>query len=678
MNRLIIGIYCCLTVQSAWAQHFFVPDSLLRPPFDSSKVIKLSDLSQNFVFNGQFEKADTYLRAATEINKKVRSKFCEADIIAHYGLLYLNRNNTPKAVEYYLKAHELFDRHRFYKGAFLSLHKIGYAYFKEHEFSQAEKYYQKTYQYFQVHDGQLPKIFLAYAFQNFASLEGKRKNHLQSLSYLEKSLAILKNEQDDEAYFSGLYNYALKLAHLKRIDEAAVRFQEIAQYADRVKDDYLKMYVRKGLCELYLIQNQPDAAIQAAREGMALAENQSEQKEHQKDFHQFLSRAYEQKKDFSPALEHYRSAVALNDSVRDNEKKKAIAKIEAEYEIKKMRETNSINALTQQRIAETRQRLQEEKAQHLAALNVEKEKQLAGISAQAEIEKTRSVAEISTKYATNQKEAQIKQLNQANLNKTRQMQWLTGGVGLLTLLLGGMIFLYQKVQKQNVILAAQRNQLTFQNRTISEQSNKLELMMKELHHRVKNNLQIVSSLLNLQTYNVEDPKTVLAIKESRQRIEAMSLIHQRLYQKDPLTTIDMKEYLSILVESLMRSYGYDSAHFDLQLDIREKELDVELAMPIGLIVNELVTNSLKYAYHDTPHPSLQVSLMNNNGLVLDVRDNGPGIDLAIWQSRKGSFGKKLIKSLSEQLEGEAQVKNQNGAWYHLHIPHKRLKSIIQS
>ncbi|AEI48506.1 tetratricopeptide repeat-containing sensor histidine kinase [Runella slithyformis] len=673
MNRILIWACISLPVSLLQAQNITVPDSLLRLPYDSLKVRRLSDLAQDFIYSGNFDKARAYLKAADKMNKTVRSVFCDADLVSRYGLFYLHQHDTPKAIEHYLRAYELFERHHFLRGAFLNLQRVGFAYFNEHEYDQAEKYYKKTHQFYLDHTEKLPKIFLAYIFESFAALEGKRNNHALALTFNEKAVQILKKENDEDAYHSGLYNYALKLAHLKRADEAEGYFQEITQYTKKKKDIYLEMYVQKGLAEVYLVKHQPDEAIRVAMHGITLSKSQSEQKEHQKDFHQFLSRAYEQKNDFEKALKYYQSAVALNDSVRDNDKKKAIAKIEAEFQTKQVREVAMINALNRRQMAETQQRFQIEQAEYLAKLSAAKEQQLASIKAQAEIEKARSITEISTKYASSQKEAQIRQLDRENHNKTRQMQWLAAIMGILLLLLGGMVVLYQKVQKQNLVLGAQRNQLTTQNHTISEQSHKLELMMKELHHRVKNNLQIVSSLLNLQTYNLEDPKAVQAIREGQQRIEAMSLIHQRLYHKEHLTTIDMKEYLGNLIESIMRSYGYSPEHFELRLDIRQRELDVELAMPIGLIVNELVTNSFKYAYHLTNQPSLAVSLKNDTGIVLDVRDNGPGIDLVNWQNRKGTFGKKLIKSLSEQLGGEAQIQNEHGTWYHLHIPETRLK-----
>ncbi len=108
--------------------------------------------------------------------------------------------------------------------------------------------------------------------------------------------------------------------------------------------------------------------------------------------------------------------------------------------------------------------------------------------------------------------------------------------------------------------------------------------MKELHHRVKNNLQIVSSLLSLQTYKVQDEEAVLVLKESQQRVQAMSFIHQRLYKTESLTAVNMKEYLTDLAESLVSSYGYNRDDFDLHIAVDKEMLDIDKALPIGLII----------------------------------------------------------------------------------------------
>ncbi len=186
---------------------------------------------------------------------------------------------------------------------------------------------------------------------------------------------------------------------------------------------------------------------------------------------------------------------------------------------------------------------------------------------------------------------------------------------------------------------------------------------------------ILSSLLKIQSSRMEDAEAVAAVRQGQQRVEAMSLIHQRLYQTDKVTNINIKEYISDLTESLMSAYGFDPDGFDLQLNIDQEELDVDIAMPLGLILNELITNSFKYAFNDSKRPLLIVNLKTTQGLTLEVQDNGPGLDLNQWDNAKKSFGKKLIKGLSKQLGGEIFIENRNGAFYRLTIPKEKLKMV---
>ncbi|MVM41307.1 tetratricopeptide repeat protein [Spirosoma sp. HMF3257] len=277
--------------------------------------------------------------------------------------------------------------------------------------------------------------------------------------------------------------------------------------------------------------------------------------------------------------------------------------------------------------------------------------------------KNRQVAELETRYQTREKEESIRQLASTNARQTRQIWAGVGGLIVLTILLGTLYWLYERVRQSRAKIAQQSNQLT--------------LMMKELHHRVKNNLAIVSSLLKLQSNRLDDEKAIQAVRVGQQRVEAMSLIHQRLYQTDEVTTVNMRDYLTDLSESLMRAYDYSADEFDLQLNIELQELDVDMAMPLGLIVNELVTNAFKYAYSKTDgkRPLLRIDLRRQSdqsspGIMLEVQDNGPGIDVSEWQRKgnKSSFGKRLIASLSEQLEGHFELLKQNGTLFRLHMP----------
>jgi two-component sensor histidine kinase len=137
----------------------------------------------------------------------------------------------------------------------------------------------------------------------------------------------------------------------------------------------------------------------------------------------------------------------------------------------------------------------------------------------------------------------------------------------------------------------------------------------------------------------------------------------------------MREYIVDLTENLMIAYGYALDSFDLRLTIEEEELDVDLAIPIGLILNELLTNSFKYAYQNVQKPMLSISLTRNQGLTLEVKDNGPGLNETLWKLPGGSFGKRLIGNLSEQTGGIYQIGNDNGTYNKLHIAEPTLRKV---
>ena len=263
-----------------------------------------------------------------------------------------------------------------------------------------------------------------------------------------------------------------------------------------------------------------------------------------------------------------------------------------------------------------------------------------------------NVASLQTKFETAQKEAQIKELDYKNEAKTKQLLYAIIGLLVLGGLLGLSIYLYRNLQKNKEKVEAQSKQLS--------------TLMKELHHRVKNNLAIVSSLLSIQSDRLEDENAAKAVREGQLRVQAMSLIHQRLYKTEDVTTINIKNYLSDLTESLMEAYGHTPDNFDLQITVDKPEMDVDLAIPIGLIVNELVTNSFKYAYEGIAKPSLIINLKNDKDLTLQVQDNGIGFDEKAM-NKKDSFGKELIKGLSNQVRGKCKFVNMNGTYFELKI-----------
>lgn len=269
--------------------------------------------------------------------------------------------------------------------------------------------------------------------------------------------------------------------------------------------------------------------------------------------------------------------------------------------------------------------------------------------------KTKEVVALQEKYDGVKKELDIRTLNAENSAKSKEIAFLVVVLVLLIAVVAGFIYLIARLRAQK--------------RQIADQSVRLEVMLRELHHRVKNNLQIVSSLLGLQRYKSEDAGTISVLQESQHRVQAMSLIHQRLYKNDDLNTVNIREYLVDLCESLLSSYGHERDRFDLEICISTDMLDIDHALPIGLIVNELVTNAFKYAYQGIERPSLRISLEQDGGhMTLRVRDNGVGIDEERWQQGKDSFGKQLVGALCKQLRATQQMAAVSGTEITIVIP----------
>jgi two-component system, sensor histidine kinase PdtaS len=191
-----------------------------------------------------------------------------------------------------------------------------------------------------------------------------------------------------------------------------------------------------------------------------------------------------------------------------------------------------------------------------------------------------------------------------------------------------------------------------------------ELLMQELHHRVKNNLQTVSSIMRLQARGITDPEVALVIAESRSRLETISMIHQQLYLEEQVHTLNFKHFIGDLVEKLQFTYNQNEKPIKIELDITEPQLVVDKALPLGLIINELLTNSFKYAYPDVKEPKLIIKLNKHR---FYYADNGSGSADKVECVNNRSFGLQLIHSLSQQLRGKCHFFNDNGLAFELNF-----------
>ena len=197
-----------------------------------------------------------------------------------------------------------------------------------------------------------------------------------------------------------------------------------------------------------------------------------------------------------------------------------------------------------------------------------------------------------------------------------------------------------------------------------------DVLLKEIHHRVKNNLQTISSLLNLQSANIKDPDALRLFMETRYRVRSMSLIHEKLYQSHDLSRIDFADYLRTLTSGLAGSFAGPSSAVRISVDVEEIMLGVDSAVPCGLIVNELVTNCFKYAFTGGRAGEIKIRMARTAEarLQLSVADDGVGFPKGLDFRETESLGMQLITTLTEQLDGSIQLTNGTGTKFEITFP----------
>ncbi|AYL99646.1 sensor histidine kinase [Mucilaginibacter celer] len=287
----------------------------------------------------------------------------------------------------------------------------------------------------------------------------------------------------------------------------------------------------------------------------------------------------------------------------------------------------------------------------------------------------KKTAELLLKYETEKKDKNIKLLNSQNqlerikaqeANRTKNKTLI--GIVLLIIIIGLLFNRYRIKQKNNLQLEANQKELDQKNaylETLNTEQDKLlkekEWLLKEVHHRVKNNLQMVTSLLYSQSVYLEDNAAKVAVNDSLRRMQAMALIHQKLYQDQNTTTIAMPEYINDLVQYLHESFDAGN-RISFEQQIEALDLDVSQAIPLGLIVTESIVNAMKYAFLNEEDGTVSIILQHDSPdyLVLKISDNGIGLPPGFDTMEHNSLGLDLMQGLARQLKGYFNIETDNG------------------
>lgn len=202
-----------------------------------------------------------------------------------------------------------------------------------------------------------------------------------------------------------------------------------------------------------------------------------------------------------------------------------------------------------------------------------------------------------------------------------------------------------------------------------------EILLQEVYHRVKNNLQIITSLLTLQEMNLKDPAAAAALRESKNRVLAMSFIHDKLYQEMNVSKVNLRDYIQSLVTHLYKSYTLALGKVQLKIEVKEISMNFKTAIHLGLIVNEMVSNSLKHAFPGEKNGTIEVYLDSSSGEedknILIIRDDGVGIPGSVNLECPGSMGMQIIHSMAKQMHGNISLDRKDGTTFTLEF--KELK-----
>ena len=214
-------------------------------------------------------------------------------------------------------------------------------------------------------------------------------------------------------------------------------------------------------------------------------------------------------------------------------------------------------------------------------------------------------------------------------------------------------------------------QLEDANRTLQASLKEKEVLIKEIHHRVKNNLQIISSLLKMQSAQIKDPEAYELFRESQDRIRSIALVHEKLYQSDDLSEIDYEAYIKKLTDHLLRSYGASLKGIRVDISAKGVYMDVNTAIPCSLIINELVSNALKHAFAPDSGGKITIraTYEAESGYRLDISDDGRGFPEGMDHVKSASLGLQLVSTLVDQLKGSMELIKGNGTSFRIDFPY---------
>jgi two-component sensor histidine kinase len=628
---LLIVLY--LNIYKTTAQDIAQIDSLHRllklENSDKQKAILLSNIAETYYFN-QPDSAIYYCHKGMVFSMKINDLADIGYFNTFLGVLHKNISNYDSAIFYFEKAIEVNRKNNFERGIAANLNNMGKTLSLKGDYEKALKCYFQSLEIFEHYSDTLNSGEL---HSNIGGLQLKLNDYkaaeehfINARNYYQKAGVKLQ-----EAWI--LYDMGCLKMKTENLEEAIQLLNESAvvwKKFDRT-NNYNDCMLRIG--EIFLIQNNYNSALKLFTEARK-AYHQTQNMMGVSETLLLEARVNMLQQKYSSAIGNLNKALLVSNFIQSNGMLLEVYN-DLYVSYKKLGNTNS-------------------------ALEFH-EKYLLLKDTVFSQTKNKLIAEYQTKLDVFNKELTIKALedstakqmlyNQQIRYENRQKQ--TGIYFLSLVLIIILTFLY---------LLFRRNRTNLRlNKELNESLKEREVLIREVHHRVKNNLQIISSLLNLQSERTDNEASKVVLQTSQSRLEAMSMIHENLYRSSKLSEINLKEYIENLCCNIDRSYHLSDQNIQLNCHVDPIQIEIDQLVPCGLIINELLTNSIKYAFRGQEDKQLIVLCRLEKSIChLEINDNGIGLPEGFDLRKTTSLGLRLADGLARQLKSTLKIGNNNG------------------
>ena len=630
LNRVKLHIVFILTTLILFGQHCYGQSSLYsnisKENADTTRLKAISDLAYNFIGKNN-DSSFFYIQKGQKICESIESDFesgkLDSSSYSHCGQYYMvigyfhyRRSELNEALRAFEKAEKIFDQINELKNQAECLNNSAVILNKMSNNSEAVVVYHEALKLYSKLNDSLGK---AYTLNNLSGVYRDQDNIEQAVKYVEESLALSSVLDAKELETLNLNAYAGLNKIMGDTTAALKLYEQALSIRKSLKDSLGIATVLNNIGSLYKHKQQYQQAIDYFSDAQEITEKLN----HLEGLGHTLynqGEVYLEINNLNKAETMGLRALKIGDSI------------------------NSVQIIS--RSSELLMNVyvvlkKWEKAYEMQALKMEMDAKIFDKESQKIAQREALKYQFEKEKAIDRKEEEQEEKLRQERAERQKIFYIA--IGLVTLLLLALLF----ISAQRLRSAKQ------QNRLITKQSNERKMLLQEIHHRVKNNFQIVSSLLRLQSYSINNEGLRQSFEEAVNRINSMSIVHDIIYRQESFSEIDSKEYLEKLVASLKQSSG--NPHIDIEIDAQKPKLKIETLIHLGIALNELIINSFKYAFsseHSNPKIRIFLNEIGDNEYELIYQDNGIGINKEIDQA---SFGMELIQTLIEHLEGSVNI-----------------------